>query len=65
VYDRPLSGRPYPDESGAARPMLHAVRLAFDHPITGERLMWDVPPPADFATLAERLELRRTERKTS
>jgi len=55
VYDRPVNGRPLPDGSGAARPMLHAARLGVDHPATGDLLTWEVPPPADFAGLLERL----------
>ncbi|MBW3556644.1 MAG: RluA family pseudouridine synthase [Actinobacteria bacterium] len=30
------------------RPFLHAVRLAFDHPGTGERLVFDSPLPPDL-----------------
>ncbi|MFO0936877.1 MAG: RluA family pseudouridine synthase [Gemmataceae bacterium] len=51
IYDRPINGKPYPDGSGAERPMLHAARLGFVHPVTGESMVWDVPPPADFAAL--------------
>jgi 23S rRNA pseudouridine1911/1915/1917 synthase len=32
----------------ARRPLLHAFRLAFDHPITGERVAVECPPPEDF-----------------
>lgn len=31
------------------RPFLHAHRLAFDHPRTGERVAFDAPLPADLA----------------
>jgi 23S rRNA pseudouridine1911/1915/1917 synthase len=55
VYDRPLNGAPLPDGSGARRPMLHAARLGLTHPVTGERLTWDSPPPADFKELLARL----------
>lgn len=34
---------------------LHARLLGFDHPITGARCTFERPPPAAFATLAERL----------
>lgn len=51
VYDRPLNGKPLPDRSGAERPMLHAARLGFVHPETGQAVGWDVKPPADFADL--------------
>lgn len=30
------------------RPALHAMRLGFDHPRTGERLCFEAPLPADF-----------------
>jgi 23S rRNA pseudouridine1911/1915/1917 synthase len=33
------------------RQALHAWRLAFDHPVTGERVVFSAPPPADLATL--------------
>jgi 23S rRNA pseudouridine1911/1915/1917 synthase len=32
----------------AERQMLHAFRLAFDHPITGARVSFESPPPDDF-----------------
>jgi 23S rRNA pseudouridine1911/1915/1917 synthase len=32
----------------APRPLLHAWRLGFAHPVTGERVEVDSPPPADF-----------------
>jgi len=34
-----------------ARQALHAFRLAFLHPVTGEALQFEVPPPADFLAL--------------
>jgi 23S rRNA pseudouridine1911/1915/1917 synthase len=55
VYDRPLHGAPLPDASGAKRPMLHAARLGFDHPVTGKRLLWDTRLPEDMARLLEHL----------
>jgi 23S rRNA pseudouridine1911/1915/1917 synthase len=58
VYDRPLHGRPLPDGSGAARVMLHAARLGFNHPATGRRMAWDSPLPDDMAGLRERLRRR-------
>lgn len=39
----------------APRPMLHAVELAFDHPRTGERVRFTVPPPPDFERTLARL----------
>ncbi len=58
VYDRSIHGRPKPDASGAARPMLHAAILGVSHPTTGEVLKWDVPPPADFTALLATLRTK-------
>jgi 23S rRNA pseudouridine1911/1915/1917 synthase len=55
VYDRPTNGRPWPDGSGAKRVMLHAARLGFDHPATGQRMTWDSDLPTDMANLLGRL----------
>jgi 23S rRNA pseudouridine1911/1915/1917 synthase len=55
VYDRPPNGRPVVDGSGAKRPMLHAARLGFRHPETGEAVTWDVKPPDDFAAVWAKL----------
>jgi 23S rRNA pseudouridine1911/1915/1917 synthase len=55
IYDRPLHGAPWPDGSGAARPMLHARRLGLSHPVSGQYLSWEVPPPQDFRELLDRL----------
>ncbi|MDO5693148.1 MAG: RluA family pseudouridine synthase [Pseudomonadota bacterium] len=35
--------------AGLARQALHARRLAFEHPVTGQALDFSVPPPADLA----------------
>jgi 23S rRNA pseudouridine1911/1915/1917 synthase len=35
------------------RQALHAAALGFEHPITGERLRFDSPPPKDLARLIE------------
>ena len=55
VYGRPARGRPL-----ARRPMLHAFRLAFAHPVTGERVSAESPPPEDFERAL--LALRRRSR---
>ena len=34
-----------------ARPFLHAEHLAFEHPISGERVEFDSPLPSDLADL--------------
>jgi 23S rRNA pseudouridine1911/1915/1917 synthase len=42
--------------AGLARQALHAAVLGFVHPITGERLRFDTPLPADLARLQAELE---------
>ena len=37
------------------RPFLHATHLAFDHPITGERLAFDDPLPPELTKVLEAL----------
>jgi 23S rRNA pseudouridine1911/1915/1917 synthase len=41
----------------AARQMLHAQRLAFDHPATGARMTFEAPLPPDMAELIARLKI--------
>jgi 23S rRNA pseudouridine1911/1915/1917 synthase len=53
VYGRPARGRPL-----ARRPMLHAFRLAFAHPVTGERVSAESPPPEDFRQVLAGLRRR-------
>jgi len=48
-----LYGRRRPGDP--ERPMLHAHRLRFLHPATGEQMSFESPPPADFAAFWERL----------
>ncbi len=52
VYGR---GRPLPGGIRAERQMLHAARLSFQHPMTGEPLEFEAPLPQDMADLAEAL----------
>jgi 23S rRNA pseudouridine1911/1915/1917 synthase len=40
---------------GLTRQWLHAVSLAFDHPVTGERIVVSSPYPEDLRTALERL----------
>ncbi|HEX6738565.1 MAG TPA: RluA family pseudouridine synthase [Vicinamibacteria bacterium] len=53
----PASRRAAAREALAAltRPALHAARLAFDHPATGQRLAFESPLPPDLAELVEAL----------
>lgn len=39
----------------APRPLLHAAHLELDHPVTGERLVFDAPVPADLRSVLDRL----------
>jgi 23S rRNA pseudouridine1911/1915/1917 synthase len=48
-----LYGRRRPGDP--ERPMLHALRLRFRHPRTGEPMTFEAPPPADFAAFWEGL----------
>ncbi len=51
VYVRGFAGPLLP----APRPMLHAARLGFVHPRTERELVFEAPPPADFAAALDRL----------
>ncbi len=55
IYTHPLGGKPSADPSGALRQMLHAAQLGFQHPITGEELLFESPMPADMRRLIETL----------
>ena len=46
------------DDSLPPRHLLHAERLAFDHPFTGRRLEIEAPVPEDFTATVEALSLR-------
>lgn len=48
VADAVYGGLPV---SGMARQALHACRLAFAHPVTGESLVFNAAPPEDFLNL--------------
>jgi 23S rRNA pseudouridine1911/1915/1917 synthase len=55
VYSKPFRGKATIDRSGAQRQALHAAELAFQHPITGEQLSFQMPLPTDMQRLIERL----------
>ena len=46
-----------PMTMGIERQALHAFRLSFDHPITGQALSFEAPLPDDMTQLLSRLEL--------
>ena len=54
---RPRDPRLTPALRHLARQALHAARLAFDHPVTGQRIDLEAQPPEDF--MAALGELRR------
>ena len=55
VYNRRPDGTVIPDESGAPRLALHAAELGFEHPATGKKMVWEMPPPPDLQRFLERL----------
>jgi 23S rRNA pseudouridine1911/1915/1917 synthase len=57
AIDLPVAGDPVygrPRELGLERQFLHASRLAFTHPFTGERVDVESPLPSDLAAALER-----------
>jgi 23S rRNA pseudouridine1911/1915/1917 synthase len=57
VVGDPLYGRNHPKaDLGLNRQFLHAYRIAFDHPATGERIDLLDPLPDDLASRVKRLE---------
>ena len=48
-----------PMTMGIERQALHAFRLSFEHPITGQALSFEAPLPDDMVNLLARLELSR------
>jgi 23S rRNA pseudouridine1911/1915/1917 synthase len=58
IYRKRLNAPPIDDASGAPRLALHAARLAFDHPQTGERLDFEAPLPDDLERFVKQLRRR-------
>jgi 23S rRNA pseudouridine1911/1915/1917 synthase len=54
VYIKMQNGMDLPT-TDAPRHMLHALELGFEHPITGESLLWTMAPPPDFQKFLEKL----------
>jgi 23S rRNA pseudouridine1911/1915/1917 synthase len=44
---------------GLGRQALHAAVLGFQHPVSGEGLRFSAPPPEDFRTVLQALELKQ------
>jgi 23S rRNA pseudouridine1911/1915/1917 synthase len=59
LYRGPYPGKPLPDKSGAPRVALHAAELAFDHPVTEERMAFKMPLPRDLSEFLDRLRGKR------
>ena len=55
VYCQPLFQKTLEDRSAAPRCALHATELGFTHPISGQRLRFEMPLPADLQQLLDRL----------
>ena len=53
----PIYGKPSKTSALTGRLMLHAWRLAFNHPITGEALRFESPIPAEFENWTSRAPL--------
>jgi len=62
VGDRLYAGRTRrplpPDAPPVTRHLLHAAGLAFEHPVTGQRIELESPPPADFQLWLDWLRAR-------
>lgn len=56
--------RAIPPLLGFARPALHALRLAFVHPDSGETMTFEAPLPDDFRSLLDELRAIRDGKKT-
>ncbi|MBS0211428.1 MAG: RluA family pseudouridine synthase [Planctomycetes bacterium] len=55
VYGRARGKEEHVDRSGAPRLALHACDLAFDHPVSGERIEFHMPLPEDLRRFVDRL----------
>jgi 23S rRNA pseudouridine1911/1915/1917 synthase len=55
VYCKRPGGDVVADASGAPRLMLHAAELGFEHPVTGVKLHWSMPLPADMAKTLDQI----------
>jgi 23S rRNA pseudouridine1911/1915/1917 synthase len=58
VYNRDARGNVRPDQSGAPRLALHATELGFLHPVSGERLSWEMPLAADLTAFLQTIRRR-------
>lgn len=56
VYHGAYATKPVPDNSHSPRLALHAVELGFEHPITGEKLSFEMDLPDELKSLVNRLK---------
>jgi 23S rRNA pseudouridine1911/1915/1917 synthase len=56
IYLQPLFRKPLKDPSGAARLALCAVGLEFEHPVSGQKMQFSSPMPADLKQFMLRLK---------
>jgi len=62
IVGDPVYGRARSGGAAPGRPALHAARLGFAHPRTGEPLRFEAPLPQDLAELLADLERREASR---
>jgi len=60
VYGRRQNARHRSLGCRPARQMLHARRLALNHPLTGQRLVFEAPLPEDFTVVLRQLGLDKS-----
>jgi 23S rRNA pseudouridine1911/1915/1917 synthase len=58
VYNHRPEGGVFEDRSGAPRLALHAAELGFVHPVTREKMHWEMPLPPDLQDFLGRLRPR-------
>jgi 23S rRNA pseudouridine1911/1915/1917 synthase len=58
VYVVRADGSRFEDKSGAPRMALHAFELGFTHPVTGEKMHWEMPVPPDLEQWAASLKTK-------
>jgi 23S rRNA pseudouridine1911/1915/1917 synthase len=58
VYQQPMFKPEHVDRSGAPRLALHATELEFEHPVTGQRLHFDMELPQDLELFVARLRAK-------
>ncbi len=60
IVGDPIYGKPDKKSPSTGRLMLHAWKLAFDHPITGQPVRFEAPIPPEFAPWVELSSLNQS-----